>query len=387
MPTSEPRSSAVSLFESTFKHAPTAVATAPGRVNIIGEHIDYTGGFVMPIAIARHTVCAGSLAPETGELLLEAVSLDRPNEPVRLPLGDLIAGRSSGWGAYVAGVLSQCAGSSLPPRGVRLAFASSVPVGAGLSSSAALEVSTALVVNALLGESKPPAEVAKACRRAEHEFAGVPCGIMDQYISCMAVEENALFIDCVSETHRAVPIPHEVTFVIADTGKHHELSKGEYAERRASCERALAMIRKARDPYRSLRHCTLSDLGVPGIDPVDRKRARHAISECARVLATEQAFVGKRWSQAGDLMRQSHASLRDDYEVSCDELNTLADLLNATPGVHGARMTGAGFGGCVIALVHASRADEICEQLLAAGASRLVFQTRPAGAARLETLG
>jgi len=380
--TNAPTSAARELFELTFKQPPEQVASAPGRVNIIGEHIDYTGGFVMPMAINRRTGCA--VGPgEAG--LLEAVSVDRPGEPVRIALSDLAPGSLKGWGAYVAGVAAGCLRGRRSPKGLRLAFASDVPVGAGLSSSAALEVSTAFAVLTLLGVEPVRRDVALLCRKAEHDYAGVPCGIMDQYISCLAEAEHALFIDCVAENHRTVPIPAEVTFIIADTGTRHELADGEYADRRASCERALAAIRKARDPYRSLRHCTMADLGAPGIDPVDRKRARHAIGECTRVLAAEQAFAARRWSQAGDLMRQSHASLRDDYDVSSPALNALADRLNATPGVHGARMTGAGFGGCVIALAHESRADEICEGLLADGAAPTAFHTRPMDGARTQT--
>ena len=373
------RTAALDLYESLYPKGGSRVAAyAPGRVNIIGEHIDYTGGFVMPMAIGRGTVCVASLG-EGG--VARVASAQTPGNVVEFSLAGLSPGVVTGWGAYIAGEVKGCLDQRPLPPGLNLSFASDLPVGAGLSSSAALEVSAALAVDAILGVDRPRVDVARLCRRAERDYAGVPCGIMDQYIACMAEAEHALFIDCVSEQHRLVRIPPEVTFVIADSGKRHELTAGEYADRRASCERALDAIRKARDPYRHLRHCTFADLGVPGIDPVDRKRARHSIGECARVLAAEQAFGSRRWAQAGDLMRQSHASLRDDYEVSCDELNTLADRLNAMPGVHGARLTGAGFGGCVVALVHESLAAEIAEELRSSGASPMVVVSRPAGAA------
>jgi len=373
--------SARRLFEQTFSAKPTAYGYAPGRVNLIGEHIDYSGGFVLPIAIERQTIVVGDLIAEPR---LDVVSTARPDEIVRIPLSGLSPGIVKGWSRYVAGVVALSASAAAPEnRGFRLAIASDVPLGAGLSSSAALEVATAMCIHALCSPDTTPdlAKLVRLCRRAEHEYAGVPCGIMDQYISANARRGTALLIDCHSQSHREVPIADEVEIVIADSGVKHELADGEYAKRRAACERVLAAIRAAVGARESLRHCSLADLAAASPDPVDARCARHAITECARTLAAAIALERRDWNTAGKLMGESHRSLRDDYRVSCTELDVLAEIMSAIPGVFGARMTGGGFGGCVIALTDRGRAQAVCDELAKENRSPLVFATSPASGA------
>jgi galactokinase len=305
-------------------------ASAPGRVNLIGDHTDYTGGYVLPAAVDRGT----TVDLEEGGDWVELRS-DARAETARVPLD--VADPASvqpAWARYVAGVVAVVR----PAAGGRGTVRTTLPVGAGLSSSAALEVAVALA----LGFRGTPLELALACQRAEHLASGVPSGVMDQLASAAGVAGHALLIDCSSFEVTPVRIPEGVDLVVVDTGQSRTLAGSEYGRRRAECEAAADLI----GPLRQASVAEVERIG----DPVLRRRARHVVAENARVLAFADALRSGDLHAAGRLMVQSHRSLRDDFEVSTPELDIAAVRLAAEPGVYGARLTGAGFGGCVVAL-------------------------------------
>ena len=305
-------------------------ATAPGRVNLIGDHTDYTGGLVLPMAIDLCTTVEGdpggdevSLVSEEAEGLA-IVPLDVADPRDCMPP----------WARYVAGVVAVTA----PALGFTGRVWSTLPVGAGLSSSAALEVAVALA----LGFQGSPLELALACQRAEQLASGVPCGVMDQLASAAGVAGHALLIDCTALTVTPVPLPEGLEVVVVPSGQVRQLTGSAYAERRAQCEAAIALIGP-------LPQATLDDVAMLS-DPLVRARARHVVTENARVRDMATALSAGDVKACGALMVASHESLRVDFEVSTARLDALVTELMAIPGVHGARLTGAGFGGCVVAL-------------------------------------
>ena len=311
----------------------TVTARAPGRVNLIGDHTDYTGGLVLPMAIDLETVVVG----ERGGDVIAVASLDEDGEVVVDRTEDDPASVEPPWGRYVAGVVSQLR----PVDGLSATVHTTLPVGAGLSSSAALEVAVALAI----GFEGSPLELAQLCQRAEQVATGVPCGIMDQLASAAGVEGHALLIDCATFEVEPVPIPDGLEVVVVHSGEPRRLAASAYAIRRAQCEAAQAEIG------------ALRDAGADDVDGIDdprlRRRARHVVTENARVWDFATALADGRVDVLGELLLASHASLRDDFEVSTPALDGLVDRLVATPGVLGARLTGAGFGGCVVALAEA----------------------------------
>ncbi|MBK9178976.1 MAG: galactokinase [Acidimicrobiales bacterium] len=308
----------------------TVVARAPGRVNLIGDHTDYTGGLVLPMAIDLETVVEGERTGDVVELHSDA----RPHPArVALDVGDPAAVEPD-WARYVAGVVAEVR----PRVGLVGRVRSTVPVGSGLSSSAALEVSVALA----LGFEGSPLALALACQRAEQRASGVPCGVMDQLASAAGVAGHALLVDCTTLEVRPVPLPPGVEVVVVPSGQPRALAGSAYAERRAQCEAAAVEI----GPLREARPADVARLA----DVVVRARARHVVTENARVLAFADALARGDLAAAGRLMTESHVSLRDDFEVSTPVLDALVARLSATAGVYGARLTGAGFGGCVVAL-------------------------------------
>jgi galactokinase len=330
------------------------VVRAPGRVNLIGGHTDYAGGPVVPMAIDLATTIVGRRGHERVAL----VSRD-DIDPAIVPLDvDEPASFEPRWARYVAGVVAE-----LHPRtGFIGEVETTIPIGTGLSSSAALEVAVAL---ALVGDDRDGhidrKQLALACQRAEHRAAGVPCGIMDQLTSLMGVEGHALLMDCATLDVSPVRIPDEVAVVVIDSGERRELSGVGYASRRADVERAADLIGP-------LPNASLAD--VESIDdPVVRKRARHVVTEIARVHAFVDALASGDVAGAGTLMTESHASLRDDHDVTTRALDSLVDRLAATQGVHGARLTGGGWGGCVVALADPGVLDEGWTVRPSAGAS------------------
>ncbi len=313
-------------------------AHAPGRVNLIGDHTDYTGGLVLPMAIDKGTTV---VLERTGErVVLE--SADEP-QPAVVDLGVADpASVSPEWARFVAGVVW----SLRPAVGGVGKVRTDLPLGAGLASSAALEVAVALA----LGFDGSTLDLALACQRAEQAAAGVPCGVMDQLASASGVTGHALLIDCAALTVTLVPLPDGVDVVVVHSGQQRSLSTSAYAERRAECEAAAAVVGP-------LREASLDDVARIE-DPVLGRRARHVVSENARVVAFADALAAGDLVRAGRLMAESHRSLADDFEVSTPVLDRLVHHLSRTPGVHGARLTGAGFGGCVVALAEPGALDE-----------------------------
>jgi galactokinase len=312
----------------------TVRARAPGRVNLIGDHTDYTGGYVLPAAIDRETVVELEPGGDAGDELVELRS-DVEAEPARVPLDvDDPSSLEPPWARYVGGVVSVVR----PARGGRGTVRSTVPVGAGLSSSAALEVAVALA----LGLRGTPLEIAVACQRAEHVASGVPSGIMDQLASAGGVAGHALLIDCSSYAVSTVPIPDGIDILVVHSGQSRSLARSAYGGRRAQCEAAEQIVGP-------LREASVADVELIA-DGVLRRRARHVVTENARVLAFAQALAVGELAEAGRLMVESHRSLKHDFEVSTPALDALVTRLVATPGVYGARLTGAGFGGCVVAV-------------------------------------
>jgi galactokinase len=335
---------------------PIGVFRAPGRVNLIGEHTDYNDGFVMPAALEFYTYVAAG--PRTDrELSVYSIDFD---ETKCFHLDDLAGGPTGHWSDYVRGVADVVNASGDPIRGANLVIKGEVPIGAGLSSSAALEVATVLALLANSGLTWGRVDVAKACQRAEHEYAGTKCGIMDQFISCCARANHALLLDCRSLEYELLRIEDRVRIVICNTMVKHELAGGEYNRRRADCEAGVRFLQRYLPDIRALRDVSpsqLAEYGV-GLPPETYRRCQHVISENARVLEAAQALKDGDLLRFGVLMYASHASLRDDYEVSCKELDLMVELARKCGGVYGARMTGGGFGGCTVNLVDANAVEE-----------------------------
>lgn len=364
------------------------VFRAPGRVNLIGEHTDYNDGFVMPAAINFYACVA--IAPRK-ERKLEIHS-DNFSESVELDLNGRPPQRRNHWSDYVIGVAVMLERAGHQLAGANLQIWGDVPIGAGLSSSAALEVAAGLAFVEAFHLGVGRAELARLCQRAENEFVGARVGIMDQFISCFGHKGKAMFLDCRSLQYRGVPLPDDVSLVICNTMVKHKLAAGEYNTRRAECEEGVRILSRRLPQIRALRDVNLADLERYKSELPDTifKRCRHVISENARVVDASAALERGDLSAFGRLMAESHRSLRDDYEVSCAELNLMVDLAEKVDGVFGARMTGGGFGGCTINLVQSEAVADFQRRVgpayeKATGLSPQIFvSSAAAGAAELE---
>jgi galactokinase len=333
------------------------VARAPGRVNLIGEYTDFNEGFVLPVAIGLEIRIA--LVP-TDDRRVEVV-LDETGERAGFSL-DAIGERRGGWIDYVAGTAWSLSQAGIPLRGFRGVLASDLPVGSGLSSSAALELASAraLLVDQADGIDRP--RLALLAQRAENAYVGVQCGIMDQFASSVGNRDGAVLLDCRSLDHRAVHLPTDaVALVVCDTGAPRKLESSAYNDRRAACERIVALLADRGAPVRALRDVDEEMLGslVGSADPVDLRRAEHVVRENARVIEAVDALEAADLAAAGRLFAESHASLRELFEVSSPELDALVETALAVPGVVAARMTGAGFGGCTVNLVRHAAVDDL----------------------------
>ena len=354
---------AASEFTARYGRPPRWVVAAPGRVNIIGEHTDYSGGLVLPMAIDRHTVIAAAPAPADAglRLRLHSAAMD---QSVDIPLAATPVPGEPRWANYARGVVAGFGARGLVPPALDALVISDVPLGGGLSSSAAFEVATATLLEAALGQALEPAEKARLCRQAEHDYALVPCGIMDQLISVLGDEAGALLIDCRTGQTRLVPFADpSVSLLIANSNVRHSLGDGAYAVRMSGCMDAARVLGVAELGLATPAMVTAAE---SKLGPLLHRRARHVVTENVRTRAAADALAGGDWRAAGALMYESHQSLRDDFEVSAPELDTLVQLaghIGEAGGVFGSRMTGGGFGGCTVTLAASDRVAAIGERL------------------------
>ena len=348
-------------FRTLFGRPPSVTADAPGRVNLIGEHTDYNGGLVLPVAIPQRT--AAALAPRTDDVV-QAASASVGDGIVEYRLGE--ERRTGGWLDYVQGVTRALRADGHALRGFDLFVASRVPVGSGLSSSAALEVAVLRALRVAFGLDLDDVLLARIGQRAETELVGARVGIMDQMAASLAGEREALLVDTRSLAYRRIPLPEELALVVVDSGVAHAHAAGEYNARRDECEAAARRL-----GVELL--CDLSTIDLPRVTtlppPLDR-RARHVITENARVASAVAALEARDFPRLGELLRASHASLRDDYEVSVPELDVLVALADAEPAVWGARLTGGGFGGSVVIAARAAECRAVAARIARAYAGR-----------------
>ena len=337
-------------FQTLFGHLPEVTSEAPGRVNLIGEHIDYSEGFVLPFAIANRTHAAIS---RSSDGLVRVSSHQRRNNIFSISISDVKPGSKGDWEKYVLSVIWSLGIT----EGLNILVDGNVPAGAGLSSSASLECAVAVGLNTLLNLGLSDKELARATQRAENEYVGMPCGIMDQSVSIMGKAGSALLLDCRDLSTESIPFSVAdagLELLIIDTQAHHALVDGGYAERRASCESAAVKL-----GVKSMRELTMEHLlaDKDTLSEVEFIRARHAVSEISRVLATVESLKSGDFEEVGALINQSHNSLRDDYAVSCPELDVAVEAARSA-GALGARMVGGGFGGSAIALLRVKDVDK-----------------------------
>ncbi len=334
-----------------------AIARAPGRVNLIGEHTDYNGGLVLPMAIDLVTEVR---LRRRGDRRLVLRSTAK-TQTIETALDDTMPQGGGAWGDYVRAVALALIRQGIEVPGADVWIESQVPEGAGLSSSAALEVATAMAFLDLVEVELEPRSIARLCQQAENDFVGTRCGIMDPLVSVLAESGRAMRLDCATLESRAVALPPDIAVLVADTGVRHALASGEYNRRRAECEAAFLVARRLSPEINFLAELKESDLERLGrdLEVLPLARARHVVRECARVEAVVAALESGQPQEAGRRMVESHASLRDDYAVSCPELDLLVELALAQSGVFGSRMTGGGFGGCTVSLVEQGRAADV----------------------------
>lgn len=338
--------------------------SAPGRVNLIGEHTDYNEGFVLPMAANLRTYVAAALRDD-GQVRVYSIDLkERASFSITLPESDFSRGRQ--WVTYIRAVTRTLMMAGLEFGGADLAILSEVPIGAGLSSSAALEISVGFALAEIAGLKISLMELALAAQKAEHVFVGTNSGLMDQLTAAFARKNNVLFIDCRTLQITQIPMQLPIEVVICDTRVKHALVSSAYNERRRECERAVELLRNTNPEARSLRDFEASDLWkIEELPEPERRRARHVVTENERTLQVVEALEKNDACKIGPLMTQSHESLRDDFEVSCPELDLMFELALNQKGVLGARMMGGGFGGCTVNLVKRSSVDGFIDQMTA----------------------
>ncbi len=347
-------------FETLFGQSPR-IFRAPGRVNLIGEHTDYNDGFVMPAAVGFSTYVAIAKRPDR-KLLIHSEEFP---EHFEFDLDRLPEGRTRQWCDYVLGVamVLQQRGYSLP--GANLLVHGDVPIGAGLSSSAAIEVASALALISIGKFEIALPEVAKMCRQAENEFVGARVGIMDQFVSCMAKKGHALLLDCRSLDFQFVSITPGIRLVVCNTMVKHDLATGAYNSRREECEQGVRYFASKNSEIRALRDVSAEMLEryADDLPAVIRKRCTHVVRENQRTIDLSRSLAAADWPRVGQLMRESHHSLRDLYEVSCRELDIMVAAAEGLPGFVGGRMTGGGFGGCTINLLRENEAEKFASRV------------------------
>ncbi|HKI54084.1 MAG TPA: galactokinase [Anaerolineales bacterium] len=355
------------IYEETFGHTPAHIARAPGRVNLLGEHVDYNDGFVLPAAIDRATYIAFSPTNARHSTLVaadfdqqasfSAESISTKTQPDASPLPE--------WAYYPAGVMWSLLEQKLPVIYMNAVFASNIPRGSGLSSSASIEMAFMVAWEVLGSWSLPPMQRALLGQKAENQYVGVNCGIMDQFASACGVENKLLLLDCRSLKWKTVPLPENISIVIADTTVRRKLTSGEYNDRRSACEEAVRLLQQDLPGIKSLRDVSVGEfdrLANKLPDEIE-KRARHVVEEIERSNQAEALLEADDVQSFGRLMNECHVSLRDLYDVSCPELNIMVNIAQSLEGCYGARLTGAGFGGCTVNLVAKEWAEDFSQSL------------------------
>lgn len=403
------------LYQQKFPDSskPSSVAVAPGRVNLIGEHVDYTGGFVLPFAIDYSTVVmgSGSLSKLEGDgtipkAILRFVSSKSPDDVAEIVIdANSTPPEKVSWQTYVAGTVYQYLVDLPESMELTLTFSicGDVPLGSGLSSSASLEVAVARFVEDVLGDysfssseegKQAPAKVrALRCQKAENKWAHSPCGLMDQYISSAGQEGSLLLIDCTSLGYEEVKMAQtedKPVLVVANSNVQHDIGGGEYPVRVAQCKTATSALTKINPKISTLRDATLADVEAAKdlMDEVSYRRAKHVVTENDRTLEARKALEAGDWQRVGELMNGSHTSMRDDYEVSCEEIDLLVEIAKKHPGVFGSRLTGGGFGGCTVTLVSKDQSKNLITTLRKVykektGKECPCFETQPAQGAHI----
>jgi galactokinase len=376
------------IFQARFGRPPRWLASAPGRVNLIGEFTDFNDGFVLPMAIERRTVIAAAPNNTPGKIVLRS---EATGESVTVDLSQGLRPDAKGsWANYPKGVLAGFLELGYQPHGFDAVIHSTVPIGAGLSSSAALETAMASLLESVTGVTLDPVDKILLCQKAEHTYAGVPCGIMDQFISTLGRCGQVMLLDCRSRQPTWLPWSDpSVAVLVINTNVKHELSSSGYADRRRSCENAARIMGVS-----SLREANLEKLSRVSMDEMSVRCARHVITEIERTVRAAECIRASDWPEFGRLMGASHVSLRDDYQVSCFELDTAVEIaqgIGREGGVFGCRMTGGGFGGCAVALIETAAQDAIVREIAAAylrstGIEASLFVSRPAEGAHVSTL-
>ncbi len=373
-------------FEKHYGRPPRWIVAAPGRVNVIGEHTDYNDGFVLPMAIERYAIMAADPSAASSSFSIYDTHF---KETATIDVSGPVGKGQPKWSNYIRGVLAGFQNRGVKIPALDVAFLSTVPLGGGLSSSAALEVCTATLIEAATGRPIDPIEKALLAQKAEHDFAGVPCGIMDQFISALGREGHLLLLDCRTRKTELVPMRDpSVELLVVNTNVKHELGSGEYAKRRAECEDAARIL-----GVKSLRDATPDQLekAKGRMSDVVYRRARHVIGEIERTTHAAEGIRQSNWPTVGQFMYASHYALRDDYEVSCQELDVVVEIaedIGYQGGVYGCRMTGGGFGGCCVALVKSDAVEAITKKIAAdykakTGIEAAIFASRPAAGATI----
>ncbi len=376
-------------FVKCYNTKPTWIVAAPGRVNLIGEHTDYNDGFVFPMAIERYTViAAGPVEDGVNEATVYSLS---KTEPATFKVdGTVPPPEPVDWWSYILGTINcvagcaSCEGIATSP--FRAVVVTNVPLGGGLSSSAALEVATATLIEEMNGKKIGDEQKALLCQKAEHEYAHMPCGIMDQFISAMGREGYAMLLDCRSREPKMVPIDDpSVSVLIINSNVKHELTGSEYPDRRRQCEKSahLLGVSKLRDATMEMLEKAKPIFDKEADGDICFRRAKHVITENDRTVAAAYALHKKQWAECGRLMYESHHSMRHDFEITCKELDLMVDIAKTVDGVFGCRMTGGGFGGCTVSLVETEKVESIIAEVGSrykekTGIEPTAFATRPA---------
>ncbi|MBI4853443.1 MAG: galactokinase [Acidobacteria bacterium] len=382
----------LAAFEKIYRHKPTLIVRAPGRVNLIGEHTDYNNGYVLPMAIGNEVMIAAS--PRIDDQV-NLVALDKGNEEVKFSLFDIRPDSLGAWNNYPRSIIALIKRNRHSFPGFNAVIGGNIPIGAGLSSSAALLVATGILVEALGGLKLDKIELAKLCQKGENLFCGVESGIMDHFVIALAKANHALLIDCFTLAYEYILLPENAAILICNTMKSRELSNSAYNERKAECNKMLVELGKIhKKSYNSFRDVSLIELAQAEkqLPFYLFKRAKHVISENARVLAAVEAAARDDLAGLGILMNESHESLRSLYEVSSIELDTMVKIARQQKGVFGARLTGAGFGGCTVNLVEKQSAQTIAETIKEqyykqTGVKAEVYLATPCAGASLVAMG